>query len=106
VELAIINHNGNVTVAAGDQVETLSIERDARLAGRAIRVSDAAEKYNTPHQTLSDWAERGLIRIIRQAPRLLELDEADVKLATQLYGEITARTSPQRAGRILNSLLL
>ena len=55
-----------------------SRSRFAHLKGTPIRVTDAAEKYNVPQGTLSRWAASGKIGIIKRAPKLLLLDEADV----------------------------
>jgi predicted site-specific integrase-resolvase len=58
--------------------------RYATLEGKPIRVSEASEKYQIPHATLSKWAKRGYIRVIEQRRRLLLLNEADIARAKDL----------------------
>lgn len=104
MELNIINKNQQTLILPGD-VETITIERDTSLDGVSIRVYDAAQKYGLPHQTLSNWAKRGMIRIMGRHNHTLELDEADVCLAVKTYTLLLSRVSPQRAGRSLRALL-
>lgn len=86
MEITIVQHPHGVTVvAAPNQIQTLNVPHDPTLAGQPIRVSEAAEKYQISQPTLTRWADRGLIKIVRRAPRVLELDEGDVKLAVDLY---------------------
>jgi len=87
------------------QVQTLHVQRDTDLVGQRIRVSAAAHKYHVAQPMLTRWADRGLIAILRRAPRVLELDEADVKLATDLYATLLTYTNPKAAGHLLNTLL-
>lgn len=101
MELTIIDK----TIIVPGELETIRITRDKFLEGKTIRVYDAAQKYGLPHQTLSNWAKRGMIRICGRQNHTLELDEADVHLAVKTYTMLLSRVSPQRAGRALRELL-
>jgi len=104
MQITLVHHENTLTVLPG-RAETLTVQRDPRLIGSAIRVSDAAEKYHVSQPTLTRWANRGLITVLRREPHILELDEADVNLAVSLYEKLIAHTTPQQAGRYLNELL-
>lgn len=93
------------TIACSDSVLTIAVERDPRLIGNRIRVYDAAQRYRISQSTLTRWAARGLLRILHRAPGVLELDEADVALAIELYRRLREHVSAQQAGRWLDSLL-
>jgi len=96
-----VDGNGGLAVAEED-VKVLAIGRDEQLEGKAIRVTEAAKKYGVSHQSLNNWAEYGYIRIIEQGPKLLLLDEADVKQAAAIFKKAKEKTgSPVRAGWIL-----
>jgi len=96
-----VDGNGGLAVAEED-VKVLAIGRDEQLEGKAIRVTEAAKKYGVSHQSLNNWAEYGYIRIIEQSPKLLLLDEADVKQAAAIFKKAKEKTgSPVRAGWIL-----
>lgn len=104
MEITLAQHKNGLIVA--DQVETLTApQRDPRLIGNRIRVYDAAQRYAMPQSTLTRWANRGLLRILRRAPGVLELDEADVAMVSSLYRRLRERTSAQQAGRWLDTLL-
>jgi len=64
-----------------------TLKRKKALEGHAIRLSDAARKYDMYTSTLTRWVEKGLIRIINRDPtrKLLEVDEADVQLAVRVF---------------------
>ena len=97
--------NGGVAVAEED-VDIATIRVDESLRGCPIRVTEAAERYGVSQTTLSTWAGKGLIHIIERRPRLLLLDEADVKLAVEIFKQARKRTgSFVRAGWILKRTL-
>jgi hypothetical protein len=108
-----MNNNGkkHITLAIGPEGaivahEILQFQRDERLDGQAIRVTDAAAKYDVAYQTLTRWAEYGYIRTLRHEPRHLELDEADVKLCAQIYNiALQHTTNRMQAGWLLKSAL-
>jgi hypothetical protein len=104
MEITLIQHDDTLTIFPG-RAETLTVQRDPDLVGQAIRVSEAADKYHISQPTLTRWANRGILTILRREPRVLELDEADVKLATELYHKFLGYTTPQQAGRYLNDLM-
>jgi hypothetical protein len=96
------------TPRRGEDVEIHEIQftPDPALTGRTIRAADAADKYNISSANLSRWADRGLIRVIEQAPKLLVLNEADVAKAASIFNQARAITgSYVRAGYILKHVL-
>ena len=106
MEITIIQHPHGVTVLqTPNQVYTLDLpQRDPRLAGQTIRVSEAAQKYHISQPTLTRWAYRGLVHIINRAPRLLELDEGDVSYMAACYAALVPHTGARAAGHLLNEL--
>lgn len=69
--------------------------------GTRIGMREAERKYGMSHQTISNWAERGLIKVIEGgSPGLPTLvDERDVVLVALLhYGPRSGR--PFRAGTL------
>jgi len=82
-------------------VESMTFSRDPDLVGKPIRVTHAGEKYGIAYSTLQGWAMAGMVRITNQAPKLLELDEADVKLAAQIYNTAKKHTTPHKAAWVL-----
>lgn len=96
-----VDGNGGLAVAE-DDVRVMAIEYDDELEGKPIRVTKAAEKYNVTHASLSRWADAGYIRIIKREPKLLLLDEADVKQATTIFKRALEKTGSSRsAGWVL-----
>ncbi len=98
--------DGGIAVAGEDLediVDTLrAIQIDESLVGEPIRATEAAEKYKVSERTIGRWAEAGYIQVVDRGPKLLLLDEADVKLATEIFKEARQRTgSSVRAGWIL-----
>lgn len=88
-----------------EHIRTITAQRDPRLIGTRIRVYDAARRYTIAQSTLTRWAARGLLRVIRRAPGVLELDEGDVAITVALYRRLREVTSAQQAGRWLDDLL-
>lgn len=90
-----LNGNGGEIAVAEEDVEKaareLALEDCTELKGKGIRVSNAAEKYGIPYQTLSRWAYAKRIRIMEQGPRLLIVNEADVARAAKLAAELGMR---------------
>jgi predicted site-specific integrase-resolvase len=98
---------GEVLIA-GEDVGVMSIEVqvDADLQGKPIRVTEAADKYQVDKRTLGRWASAGYVRIIEQAPKLLLLDESDVKRAAHIFHQACRETgSYVRAGWVLKRTL-
>ena len=105
-KIRAVKVNGNIAMAEVDIMNLLaSGEIDPDLVGHPIRLSEASEKYNIPSGTLTRWAYTGRVRIIRRGPKLLELDEADVKHAARVFKEAREKTgSYVRAGWVLKRL--
>jgi predicted site-specific integrase-resolvase len=105
-KIRAVKVNGNIAMAEVDIMNLLaSGEIDPDLVGHPIRLSEASEKYNIPSGTLTRWAYAGRVRIIRRGPKLLELDEADVKHAARVFKEAREKTgSYVRAGWVLKRL--
>jgi len=102
--IAIISQNdGGILVVMPNQIATLNFSRKKELIGKPIRVTEAAKKYGTTQANLSHWASKGLIRIVRRAPKLLELDEADVHLAVNIFNAALEQTenNHRQAGWVL-----
>ena len=57
----------------------------ASLRGQGISASAASKKYGIHHQNFINWARSGYIRILKEKPRLLEMDEADVAYCAFVY---------------------
>jgi predicted site-specific integrase-resolvase len=94
---------GEVLVAEEDVgVMSIEVQTDPNLQGKPIRATEAAAKYQIDQRTLSRWAHAGYVRIIEQAPKLLVLDESDVKLAANIFHQACRETgSYVRAGWVL-----
>jgi len=79
-----------------------TLERKESLEGQTIRASEASKKYQVTQASLTHWADKGFIRIIQRAPRLLELDEADVQLVTRIFNMARDQGyNPMQAGWVL-----
>lgn len=103
-KIRAVKVDGRVAVAECDVLAVS--EPDPELRGRPIRVSKAAEKYNIPHGTLVRWARGGLVHVIREGPKLLELDEGSVKRAVEVYRAAQKETgSPFSAGHALKKMV-
>lgn len=84
-EFAIMKgHDGGLMIALHQSILD-NLKRKESLEGQSIRVMEAAEKYGVTHASLSHWADKGFIRIVKRAPRVLELNEADVQLAARIF---------------------
>jgi hypothetical protein len=82
------------------------IDLDEELQKRPIRSTVAADKYGVSQRSLSNWAYNGLVSILERGPRLLVLDEAEVKQAAQVFLLAKERTgSYVVAGRALKRIL-
>jgi predicted site-specific integrase-resolvase len=111
-KIQAVEVDGNIAVAEED-VSTASaeaaiqdVEFDESLKGHPIRVTEAADKYGVSHANLSRWADTGYIQIIERAPRLLLLDEADVRFAVEVFKQARMNTgSYVRAGWMLKRAL-
>ena len=97
--------NGRAAVAEED-VAIQAVQVDESLRGRPIRVTEAAVKYGISQSNLTRWANAGYIRILRRGPKLLELDEADVKAAVEIFRQAQRKTgSSVRAGWVLKRIM-
>ena len=97
--------NGRAAVAEED-VRLISTRTDERLRGQGIRLMDASRKYGVSDVNLVRWANAGYIRVLERGPKLLVLDEADVKLVTDVFKQAKERTgSSVKAGWILKRFL-
>ena len=77
-------------------------EHYEHLRGHPIRVTEAAEQYGVSQANLSRWADAGYIRVIERRQRLLLLDEADVKLVSDIFKRAYEELrSSVRAGWVL-----
>jgi hypothetical protein len=90
-----------IVMTTQTEIDTIHVPLDKDLIGQPIRVSDAAEKYDISHVNLIRWADAGYITVIERGPKLLELDEADVKRVTTIFETAKRYTSPRRAGWVL-----
>ncbi len=72
------------------QLRAIKREDFAHLMGQAITVSEAAKKYSRKYgakiirRTVSDWTERGYIKILKSGYRM-ELNEADVAYCAAVH---------------------
>jgi len=57
-----------------------------KLAGHPITVTDAADKYDVPRETIIDWTERyqNQLRVIKSGYRMT-LDEQDLAVCVTIY---------------------
>jgi len=57
-----------------------------KLAGHPITVTDAAQKYDVPHQTILEWIARypNQLRVIKSGYRMT-LDEQDLAVCVTIY---------------------
>jgi len=85
--------------------EQLDFVRDPELDGVPIRVTHAAEKYNIPEATLHGWVNRKLVSTISTGPKLRHLNEADVKLAAQIYQKAKKYMPSRKASWVLKRAL-
>jgi hypothetical protein len=107
LESAIVEQTlEGATVVKTEQVQRIEIQRNPKLVGQEIRVSEAAEKYDTHQPTLTRWADAGYIKIIERRPKMLLLDEADVDRAVSIFNlALKCTHNPRRAGWILKRSL-
>jgi len=110
IKLAHTREEGSViTVSTVDNetaarmiLEEIRLEQYKHLRGRKIRVTEAAERYGVNQANLSRWADSGYIHIVKRQRRLLLLDEADVKLAADIFKRAHKELSSSvRAGWVL-----
>lgn len=104
---AVQAFEGGVWVALEDVgLLALSVELDPELRGKPIRAAEAVEKYAVSDVNLSRWVEAGYLRVIERGPKLLVLDEADVKRAAAIFHRAQQETgSFVRAGWVLKRRL-
>ena len=71
-----------------EKAEQLARELRAKfqhLRGQRISIGAAARKYGVAHQTLSRWAQKGIIAVLGKQGKKKMLDEADVAYAAEVY---------------------
>lgn len=83
----------------------LNLAPDPELEGVPIRAIEAATKYNIKRQTLTRWVERGFLHPLERGPKLLTLNEAEVKLVAEIYNTAKQHTSHVKAGWVLKKAL-
>jgi hypothetical protein len=65
--------------------ETPEYKKHADLKGQKISIGEAARKYDTPHQTISRWKDRGFIPVLGHGSnRRIFLDEAYVAYCVEV----------------------
>jgi predicted site-specific integrase-resolvase len=88
-KLRALRINHMVIVAEGEVFELVKAtngngKKYAKLEGKPIRLTRAADKYQISPAALSGWTKRGYIRAVERGPKLLLLNEADVARAKDL----------------------
>lgn len=97
---------GSEIVVDSTDMKRLTLPVDPGLQGKAIRLSDAAEKYDLNHRNLERWADAGYIRVLERGPKLLVLDEGDVQRAVAIFEHARRETgSFVKAGWVLKRIL-
>jgi hypothetical protein len=88
-EVAVSQEGAGEALSREEQAEQLAQALKAKykhLQGQSVAVREAAREHDIPHQYLSRWAHRGVIKILgRGANRALLLDRADVAYAVEVY---------------------
>ncbi len=56
-----------------------------KLQGIAINLSEAARKYGVPQRTVSRWRIKGLLKLIREEPNYIFVDEQDVAFCAYFH---------------------
>jgi len=83
-------------------LDEIKPEQYEHLRGKKIRATEASKQYKVSQANLSRWADAGYIHVIERRQRLLFLDEADVKLAADIFKRACAELqSSVRAGWVL-----
>lgn len=59
----------------------------AHLAGKAISMRAASKEYGVPHQTISRWVDRGIIKVLGHDGRKILIDRADIAYCATIYQE-------------------
>jgi len=94
-----------VAAAANMILDEINPEQYEHLRGNRIRLTDAAEKYQIAKQNLARWTEYGYLRVIERGFQYLELDEADVSFAVNVYNRACVLTdSPIKGGWVLKQV--
>jgi len=56
-----------------------------KLKGVAISLNQAAQKYGIPQQTISRWRKKGLLKLIREEPNYIFVNEQDVAFCAYFH---------------------
>ncbi len=88
-DLPTYEREGEILVLAEDVAEVKAVlipkSRFTHLEGCEISISEASRRYNLATSTLSKWAKRGHIRILRRTGKEVYLNESDVAYAHAIY---------------------
>ncbi len=85
--LVAVDKNGNGNNGKEPQTkEEIIAAKFAHLCGQPIHVTDAAQRYHIPRNTIVRWARRGYINVLEAGYRM-ELDEADVAYCAYVYNK-------------------
>lgn len=74
---AIMAH-GEILLLESDVMSQQPRENFAHLEGQPIGIGEAARKYGVTQPTVSNWKNRGYLRVIRQVGQKIFVDESDV----------------------------
>jgi hypothetical protein len=98
---------GTLTVPQQVEIDLKNMDftPDPDIEGETIRVMDAHRKYGVPQNTLTHWADNGLIEIVERGPKLLLLDELSVARAAAIFTYAKKFVSSRKAGWILKKAL-
>jgi recombinational DNA repair protein RecR len=65
--------------------QTPEYQKHKHLAGHPIHVSEASRKYEIAHQTLSRYANKGIIKKLKRAGNKTMLDESYVAYVAEVF---------------------
>jgi hypothetical protein len=77
----------------------------AMVKDKGVMIQEASQKYKIPPQTISDWADMGLIPVLYKGKKGVYLDEEAFTVAAPLYHE-AKRKGAQPARFIKGALAL
>ena len=60
-------------------------KKHAHLAGVPTWISQAARDFGIPHQTISKWVKKGIIRVLGKRGNKTLIDSADVAYCAEIY---------------------
>ena len=92
---------GDLSMFQSVDMESLKFTPDPDLVGRPIRLMDAHRKYDISEHTICNWANSGLVTVMKRSAKLLVLDESSVARAVAIFKFAASKTTPRRAGWLL-----